>query len=580
MKKKLACILLCACMLAGTFLMTGCTPASDNTVNMQSGDETTGNTSGLDRSSMTLSLWVPTSPDTTEEAIYAVEEAINQITQPEFDTAIKLYAIPDDQYDKVIKDRITLLETRINEAEQKAIDQRKAEIEAAKKGESAVAETTEYENPNMDGEYSLVVRGASGYTPVERNQMDIFLIHGQEDYDYYAENYYIESLSEEIANSSKSLKSFIYPAFFTAAENEGNIYGVPNNHAVGEFTYFLVNKRLVEEEYLDPAKLTSLSDCQQFIEDVAKYHKDVTPIYGDYAPSYYRFWSGKDQATFSALASRITADTPIEEVAFNNIFSYNNYTSNFYLYKHFKELGYVTTTEPKEFGVGYVKCSAEEVQKYADKYNIITYLRPEGTRADYLESVFAVSTFTKSTSRSMEIITMLNTDEKLRTTLQYGAQGVHWKYDEENSDIIVKLSDEYKMNIEDTGNEFITYPDYGKSMDNWKYAKEQNLNSYYPITGNFKNYQNEDNAALLAEFDAFNADLKKRIDGMKADEFKSAIASLENEVEKNNCFQKLTYVPSDNDSKTGKTEENGWVASASIKNLWNEYFNEYMGIDQ
>lgn len=575
MKKKLVCFLLCACMLAGTFLMTGCSTAG--TADGTNAEGTTGNASSLDRSSMTLSLWVPTSEDTTEEALYAVEEAINQITQAEYDTAVKLYAIPDSEYDSTVRERVTMLETRIKESEQKAIDERKKQIEAAKNGEAYVAETTEYENPNMDGEYSLVVRGASGYTPVEKNQMDIFLIRGEENYDYYAENYYIEALDEEIENNSKVLKSCIYPDFFVAAQNAGSVYGIPNNHAIGEFTYFLVNKRLVAEEYLNPDKLSSLSDCQQFIEDIAKYHKDVTPIYGDYAPSYYRFWSGKDQATFSTLASRIMGDTPLEEVSFSNIFKFNNYTSNLYLYKSFKEKGYVATTEPAEFGVGYVRCSAQDVQKYADDYYISTYLRPEGTRADYLQSVFAVSTYTKSVSRSMEIITMLNTNTKLRTILQYGAEGVHWKYDEENSDIIVKLSDEYKMNIEDTGNEFMTYPDYGVSMDGWKFAKEQNLQSYYPITGNFTNYQNEANAQLLAGFDAFNAQIKTRIDGMSAEEFRSSIAGLANEVEKNDYFQKLTYVPSDNDSKTGRTEDKGWVAGASIQNLWNEYLNEVNG---
>ncbi len=579
MKKRIVSVLLCVFMLAGTILMTGCSVSGDTPSLPSDGDETTGNASSLDRSSMTLSLWLPVKEGTTEEALYAVEEAINRKTQTEFDTAIKLYGIPEDEYDQTIKDRIVLLETRTNEAEQKAIEQRKKEIEAAKNGESYVAESTAYENPNMDGDYSLVVRGADGYTPIERNQMDIFLIHGEEAYDYYAENYYIESLDEDITNSCKVLKSYIYPDFFNAAQYDGTVYGVPNNHAIGNFTYFLVNKRLVEEEYLNPDKLTSLADCQDFINDIAKYHKDVQPIYGDYAPSYYRFWSGQDQATFSALASRITFSTPIEEVAFNNIFSYNNYTSNFYLYKYFKEQGYVTTTEPAEFGVGYVTCSAEEVQKYADDYHIVTYLHPEGTRADYLQTVFAVSCFTKSTNRSMEIITMLNTDTELRTILQYGAQGVHWKYDEENSDVIVKLSDEYKMNISDTGNEFITYPDYGKSMDAWNYAKDQNLNSYYPITGHFINYQNEENKELLANFDKFNAELWNRISNMKSDEFKSSIAALENEVENNEYYQKVTYIPSDNDSRTGKTEENGWFASSSITNLWNEYFNEYMGIE-
>ena len=129
MNKKFVCVLLCVCMLAGSLMMTGCSVTGDSTGT--GADETTGSGSSLDRSSMTLSLWVPTSKDTTEEAVYAVEEAINRITQAEYDTAIKLYAIPEDEYDEVIKERVTLLETRINEAEQKAIEQRKEQIKDA-----------------------------------------------------------------------------------------------------------------------------------------------------------------------------------------------------------------------------------------------------------------------------------------------------------------------------------------------------------------------------------------------------------------------------------------------------------------
>ena len=125
MKKRIVSILLCVFMLAGTVMMTGCSISGDTPSLPSDGEETTGSSSGLDRSSMTLSLWLPVKEGTTEEALYAVEEAINRKTQTEFDTAIKLYGIPEDEYDKTIKDRITLLETRTNEAEQKAIDQRK-----------------------------------------------------------------------------------------------------------------------------------------------------------------------------------------------------------------------------------------------------------------------------------------------------------------------------------------------------------------------------------------------------------------------------------------------------------------------
>ncbi|MGN1082460.1 MAG: hypothetical protein ACI4SJ_02855, partial [Candidatus Avispirillum sp.] len=112
MKRKLVCILLCLVCVATCGMFAGCEDIESNTP----ADGSTGtDTSSFDRSSMTLTLWVPTSDDTTEEAIYAVEEAINAITQAEFDTAIKLYAIPTSQYDQTVKERLELIQKRTEE---------------------------------------------------------------------------------------------------------------------------------------------------------------------------------------------------------------------------------------------------------------------------------------------------------------------------------------------------------------------------------------------------------------------------------------------------------------------------------
>lgn len=575
MKKRIVSILLCMAMLVTGAAFTGCDSVGGTTTDT-TGEENSN--SPLDRSSMTLTLWVPTKEGTTEEALYAVEEAINRITQAEYDTAIKLYAVPDAEYEKTVKERMKLIEERIKQEEQEAIDRRKQEIEAAKNGETLVEGTTAYINPNMDGDLSLVVRGATGYTNVERNQMDIFLIRGADDYQYYIDNFYVQSLNEDLNGSCKVLNSYIFPDFITAANVGGSVYGIPNNHEIGEYTYFLVNKKLADAEYLDPDKLTNLSECQSFIEDVATYHPGVTPVYGKYEPSYYKYYSANDQSEFSVLASRVTPDLQYESLTIDNIFGFNNFTSNYYLYKSFVEKGYVSTEEVDEFGVGYVTCTASEVKKYADDYYINVFKRPEGKKEDYLQSMFAVSTYSKSVNRSMEIITMLNTDTELRTILQYGAQGTHWKYDEENSGVIVKLSDDYQMNLIDTGNVYMTYPDYGVSLDFWKEIQAQNLDSYLPLTYSF-NYRNEDNAALLAELDRLSAEIWNEIQGMSANDFRSSISRLQSRVAANDAYQKLTYIPADNDASKGKTPENGWKPEASISNQLAEIISEATGAE-
>lgn len=587
MKHKFLCILLCFSMLASGILLSGCANSNGgSTGGTGTSTDTTDEGGGVkDRSTMTLTLWVPTSPNTTEEAISQVEEAINGITQPLYDTAIKLYAIPEDEYDQAVKDQVHTIETRIEEQRQEELEKRQQELENAMNGEEN-DETTAAETTNglsdTESEYSLIVPSAPEYPHVETTQMDIFLIHGWEDYEYYANNLYLSALDEELAGSSKVLKSYIYPDFFTAAMIDDATYGIPNNHAVGEYTYFLVNKRLVAEEYLNPDTLTSLENTQQFVQDVATYHPEVTPVYGVYEPSYYEYWSGQGPETFSVLASRITADSSYDtdvDILFQNIFTMYNYTQSTYLYKYYVEQGYVSTADDVgEFGVGFVKGTPEDIAAYEDEYYINIHQAPRGTKEEYCTAIFGISSYTKSVSRSMEILTLLNTDTELRTILQYGVEGTHWKYDEENSNIIVQLSDEYQMNLMDTGNMFITYPDYGETMDYWDYAKEQNLDSYYPITLTFKDYQNEENQALLEELDAFNQQIKAEIDAMSAAEFKASIddGSLIDRVDENEAFQKLSYVPSSSDASNGRTVENGWLPEASIVNMWKEYATELL----
>lgn len=582
MKKKLVCILLCAVMLVSCLMSTGCSLIGSSDL---SSDTSGTEEEVVSRTSITLSLWIPTNEGTTEESIIQVEEAINKVTQSEFDTAIKLYAIPDSEYEAVMKERIETIETRREQEELEAIKKRQEQIEAAQKGETVVEGTTEYVNPNMDGDYSLVVRGATGYTNVERNQLDIFLIRGEEDYKYYAENFYIKDLNEELNGASKVLRNYIYPDYFTAATIDGSVFAVPNNHAVGDYTYFLVNKKVVDSEYLDPERLTSLEACESLIEDIATYHPEIEKgniVYGEYEPSYYQYWNGNGggDAEFSVLTSRVLYSTLPENVTFDNIFNINNFTSNYHRYKVFQEKGYVNTsaTVPDKFGVGYITCSADEIKEYEDDYYISVFKRPEGKREDYLQSMFAVCEFTKNSSRAMEIITFLNTDTNLRTILQYGAEGTHWKYDEENTDVIVKLSDDYKMDMINTGNVYMTYSDYGVTLDYWNASKNQNTDSYFPVTHSF-DYVNEDNEALFKQLDALSASIYKEMKAASAEEFKNNITSWRNRVENDPAYQKLIFKPTNSNADKDKTPDNGWKETASLVCQWDEYLKSIYGED-
>lgn len=569
MKRRLISFLLCVALLFTGIMITGCTPVEDDDVNTE---ETGEENDGLTRSGMTLTLWVPTQEGTTEEALELVEEAINRITQAQYDTAIKLYGIPTDDYEEAVKKQISDIKIRVEEAEQRAIERRKAEREAAKRGETLPPEEYE-EDESLKNPYDLIVNSGAGYPHVENNQLDIFLIRGYEDYSYYANEFLIESLNEELNGASKILRSYIYPSFFEAAKIDGSVYGVPNNHALGEYTYMIVNKDLADKYGYSEKELLSVGNCQSLLADIAADTElsGVVPFWGDIEPAYLQYWSGKSSDDFSVLASKVTADQTIDQVKLENVFNITDFVDSVYYNKLYTELGYVSKAESVEdFGVAIVKGTPAEIEElYGEGYYVRTYQSPEGSLDDYCSAVFSISCFTESVPRSMEILTLLNTSEELRTVLQYGVEGEHWKQDELDNEVIVELKDDYNMDLADTGNVYMTYPTYGEPMD-WSSAKTQNLDSYYPATYYMTDYVHEGNQELVAEFDKFCKEIADEIAAMDAETFKTNVGRLRKKVEDNEYYQKLSYEPSSSDSQKGRTEENGWYVDNSIVHQWAE----------
>ena len=596
MKKKIISILLCAVMLAGCLFSTGCSVASDNAASTD--------TSGTDgvvevgRTSMTLSLWVPVE-NATEDALRLVEQAINEKTQAEFDTAIKLYGIPTEEYDELMKERIKFLEERVIKELEEENNRRQEQIQAAQKGETVADVTTEYVNPNMDGDYSLVVPGATDYVPLDRNQLDIFLIRGFDDYKYYVENGLALNLNDELNASSKVLKNYIYPHFFDAVTIDNSVYAIPNNHPIGEYTYFLVNKDIIDAESLSAEDYTTIAQCFQgnttgtsLIDDIAAYYPDYVPVYGDYVAANWAFWNADGNVDeFSVLASRIESGDKIENLTFSNVLAERNFLNYYERYKELKEKGYLDTSEtvPEKFGIGFITCTADEIKQYEDQYHINVYKQPVGTVDDYTDSMFAVSSRTESLSRSMEIITYLNTDPTIRTILQYGVEGTHWKVNEEDTDVITQLDITkenaditYKMDLFETGNVYMTYPAYGVSMEDWQNGKDQNSASYMPSNYYFISNKNEDGsglvyinehtAPLFEELKELSDDIFARMEAMTLEEFKQQAPTLAAEIKNSDAFKKLTWVPTDAELEAGTSskEAEGYYFDGSLWYQWRE----------
>ncbi len=517
MKKKLSCLVLALLMLVG---MCACTKST--------GVDTSGSTDY----NMTLSLWLPTSKDTTSAAIKKVEAAINAIIKKSNNTAIELHAISDDKYEATVKDEIEAIEARLKQTADEEASRKKASKEAKKNGEvfTDIVETTEVETTFEEGtdENGDVIEF---FPSVSTNQLDIFCIRGYEDFTYYCENGYLSPIDESLAASSKLIKSYVYPSFLDAGKYYGINYTVPTNHVIGDYTFMLVNKKLCEQLHYDRKEFTTLLDAESFITAVGK-NTSVTPFVGEISTTGLKFWSAQDDGRFSILGTLVSDESdPNARQTVRNVFGLKAFTNTVAMEKRLKEAGYVSSdTSIKEFGVSVIKCDLAEVRQYEDDYYAIPIAMPRAETEDMYQSMFAVSAYSADVSRAMQVITLINTDPTIRTLLQYGVEGVHWKYADDEQTTIKIISDEYKMDLINTGNEFLTFPGEGIPMSYWDDARQQNLDSLKSPFIGFTNYVTEDNTEFFDAVDKYSKDIMKRIDAMTAAEFEDAIKGLKKEV--------------------------------------------------
>ena len=209
--------------------------------------------------------------------------------------------------------------------------------------------------------------------------------------------------------------------------------------------------------------------------------------------------------------------------------------------KKLKELGYVgdgTLKEGQKFAVGVISGDPSVKAQYEDEYYVRTYAKPMMKEEDVFGAMFAVSSYSKSLARSMEIITYLNTSTDLRTVLQYGAQGVHWDYtSEDDHDTIKILKDSYKMRLTDTGNVYMTYPGPGRPMSDWDAGKQMNLDMISDPFMKFPGVLTENNEDLLKQLAEVSKEYMARLDALPSEGYEDAITEIKKEI-KNDEFLK------------------------------------------
>ena len=393
MNKRLISLFLCFLMLISVSA-TGCSVFGGGAETTAESGVTVDPDSG---SAITLTMYIPCEKPVAEEDRLLVEEAINKITKSKFKTQINLYLPTVDEYYETIEG---IMQARAYEQEQEELakSELKKAIRAAKAegvdSEVAISkfydehpEWVKYQETTADPdaeetapETRLNELGMPEikYPDERENQLDIIWLSGYDKLIEYIEADQLQRLDEELSSSSKKLKQYIYTGALDAVKTAGSgTYAIPNNTVIGEYTYLLLNKSLVDKYKYSPSDLTSVVKCADFLADVSKYEPDVLPVVGELPVTLTKYWSidpdtlEVDHDKFNVIGHGISDMATLGSMFnFTGLFGTNaelantsDYAKQLIAIRTYKDLGYITedTSTTKEYAMRVVKGGGELV---------------------------------------------------------------------------------------------------------------------------------------------------------------------------------------------------------------------------
>lgn len=599
--KKILSLVLCVLMLSSV-LLTSCQEEGEKEV-----------TQIRLAKSVVMAVVCEKLPDAETEL--AVEEAFNAITMSKFKTQVDIKFFTEETY---LSEIVALME-RIK-ADNKAAEENKNNNNN-NKDEETEAVTEEETKTNSDYGYVETV-----YPEFLENQLDILYIGGYDMYSFLCEGdddgVYLSRLDEDLSTNSKLIKDFIFPEYMETVKYSGSTYAIPSNAISTEFTYLLVNKELAKKyQYSENMKTwKNIVDANNFIVDIAKFEKDVAPIFGNPEPTNVHFWNYeqgttlgwfkekvKDEETgeikekdpviaefpaftlnpkeFSIFGSSMPDDC---EYGYNlgcgiTLTANNTYGKQLIEIQRYKDNNYVheTLAEDQKFAVGFVKGNEYDISKYSEEYEVIVCETPRFTPKTVFDNMFGVSAYSKTNvDRNMEIITAINTNPELKNILQYGIEGVHYEIDPKTG-MLSRLNDKYLMDNNKTGNVFIAHPEEGITPEYMEIAKKQNVAAeLYPCAGFNKTVLTDKlGPDFITKANEFTATYKAKLDACKSvADIEAVFAEVSADTQLRNLLLQWSDIDPEG-SEDGESEEEPTFSPYALYYKWLEENKFLVGED-
>ncbi len=462
MKKRILALLLCVIFLLPV-LLTSCTDPDgpgDGTDTTEEEEEVAVPAS--------LNFYIITEDDTTESARAAMEDAFNVRSKELYRTEVNFIFCTAAEYEQTVTNKLEAI---------------KAANRADPSLPSAADQYADYVPETKLDEWNLPVEI---YPGVADNQVDILLITGKEMYDNFKSAGYLADLTDYLNGENAAIKSHVNSNLLNGAKDNDRFFAVPNNVLIGHYTYMLVDKELAGSVYYDEGNFMKDGNvdydvCRDFLTSISGSKdlicnklgiSDFYPLksYFDY-PTVEFFPYQENQDTFFGVVYRPT-DTYMTFVELVNVFDHQTYRSYYSLMIHSKGEGYAPADlslvpSDMRYGIQVVEGTYADRARYADDYYCYTLDSPRLSDDDAFGAMFAVSRYSASVERSMEIIQdlLVNPDAELRNILQYGVEKVHYTVED---GLVTRITNDqndiYHMNINYTGNVSMVLPNTNDNM--------------------------------------------------------------------------------------------------------------------
>ena len=485
--KRLLSLMLVFVMLAAMAVLSGCTSEEDVEGNEETSKEV-----------VALNMYIITDDETDPVEANKVQMMINRELLPVEKTLLKINYIKESEYWDIVEKKLE--DTRENDSGNVFVKGLKGKTFNQIVDFIFDDKTTDFE---LDGE-----------------QIDIFIVN---DYDKYVD------LAKEgymSAFSLGSLDQMIYPTFITSATVNGILYGVPTNTMLeeGEFTYFVVNKTLLDKYGFKPKDAMVVS---------SKPFKDFLKAVKDGEPGVWPMSSGVNLQGAEIYEDAFITVGSLSTVGSNCNAAYKEsmYTEHLLAIDEFKKSGYIpaegTNLDGANFAIKVEKSTefitADEERQWTDEngneYIRLLYDIPRASAKDLFKSAMCVSSTSPNTERAMEIVTLFQSDAELANLLQYGIEGEHYTYDAAKG--FTSKGVGYSMNNLYTGNTFIKYnedPDYiAKSIERNHTKAPSSLLGFDPEF---------ESGSKTAEYECVKALLQKATERINAGDDLNEVISL------------------------------------------------------